>query len=720
AYLVHNQTMGRWDHNFGDRARLMFRVIQENQSATNYQGAWTDDAFPSVNSDLFYTGKNVAVNLTDIITPHLLNDLQFGYDGRPFGLVDGKTSDPKLLSREGFTYTELFPQTSGSWPRDHGFDGFDSIKHQSNYLNHMRILQLRDNLSYTFGAHNLKAGFDWSSGQLSEMANGSGDFTAGDFRFRTIENLLRGKIRSYQEQETTNVVPSRLADLGIYVTDNWKIRPGLTLDIGLRWQYLSPARSAENNISNFYPGLYARSRCSAAAFDSKGMVDPALCDTMNGIVTPRGPGIPGAALVRHHYRDWEPRLGIAWTPLGNRKFVVRAGAGIYHGRDAGSLTSALGLPPPFNRTVEIDNLTFADLAPGRLAPFNPQTPQAPAFLQTLDPVYKTPESYQYSFGVQYAFAGDTTLDVSYIGSHQIHQGRNRDINQVPPQFRLDVFEGNISPDLVRPYLGFSDIYVNERVANTRYNSLQSFFSHRAGAGLTLQAGYTYSTTISTTSNRDSEAIDSPVYDAYNPSLEKGFASADQRHSLTLNYNWELPLFRSAKGLSRSVLGGWQLSGVTAFRTGLPSTVCAEGGFSGMFGYECERPNLVAPPNLPRGERSLLRYFNTDSFRLQAPGTIGNASKGIVRQPGMNNWDLSIFKQFEMPWFGGKLAGETARVQFRADFFNAFNHTQFCGVNTDFVPFSDTAGAKADPNTGFGAVNCVRSPREVQFGLKLVW
>ncbi len=719
-YVVHNQEMGRWDHNFTDNTRLMFRYVQEDQAATNYQGAWTDDQFPSVNSDLYFASKNLVANLTNILSPRLLNVAQFGYNARPFGLVDGKTSDPKLLSRDGYTYTELFPETSGSWPRNRGFDGFDSLKHRSNYRNDMEIFQVRDNISYTTGAHNFKAGFDWSSGRLSEPANGSGDFTAGYFKFRSMYAMLLGNVRSYQEEQTKNVVPSRLNDLGIYVADTWKVNSNLTLDIGLRWQYLGPARSAQDNISNFYPSLYDRSRCSVSAFDDDGLVDPELCDTLNGIVTPGSPQATGPALVERHFQDWEPRLGIAWMPLSNRRLVIRTGAGIFHGRDAGSLTSALGLPPPYNRTVELTSLSFAALSPGKLSPFNPETPQAPTFLQVLDPVYKTPTSYQYSFGAQYELAPRSTVDLSYVGSRQIHQGRNRDINQVPAQYRKEVFEGEVNPDLVRPYLGYSNIYVNERVGSTRYNSLQGMFSHRMGRGLTFQAAYAWSTTISTVANRDSEAIDSAVYDAYNPSLEKGFASADQRHSLTMNYNWELPFFNNASGLSRSVLGGWQLSGVTAFRSGMPASVCGEGGYAGLFGAECERTNLIGDPNLPRGQRTLLRYFNTDAFVLQEPGTIGNAAKGVVRMPGVSNWDISAFKEFRLPWFNSRPSGEEALLQFRADFFNAFNHTQFCGVNTNFVPRSDTAGSAADPDSGFGAVDCARSPREVQLGLRLVW
>jgi hypothetical protein len=241
-----------------------------------------------------------------------------------------------------------------------------------------------------------------------------------------------------------------------------------------------------------------------------------------------------------------------------------------------------------------------------------------------------------------------------------------------------------------------------------------------GRRLLIQGAYTYASLTSDAANRDSEAVDAPVLDAYNPAIDKGPGSQDVRHSLAINFDWELPIFSKSTGLTHAFLGGWELAGVIVNRSGMPANVCVDGGISGLQGNECERPDLVGTVSLPRGDRTLLRYFNTDAFVLPQPGAIGTAGRNIVREPGINNWDLSLFKNFDAPWIGGKLAGERSRIQIRADFFNAWNHTQFCGVNTDFVAASSDAGSPADPNSGFGAVNCSRAPREIQLGIKFFW
>ena len=147
----------------------------------------------------------------------------------------------------------------------------------------------------------------------------------------------------------------------------------------------------------------------------------------------------------------------------------------------------------------LNNVTFS-----QLAPFNPDTPQPPTLLGSLDPVYYNPLSYQYSAGLQYQAARDTVIELNYVGSHQIHQGRNRNINQIPYQDLLAAYDGSINPDLYRPYLGYSQLYVNGRDATTRYNSLQVFANRRFTSGLEFQVAYTWSRLISSTINRDTE------------------------------------------------------------------------------------------------------------------------------------------------------------------------------------------------------------------------
>jgi len=138
------------------------------------------------------------------------------------------------------------------------------------------------------------------------------------------------------------------------------------------------------------------------------------------------------------------------------------------------------------------------------------------------------------------------------------------------------------------------------------------------------------------------------------------------------------------------------------------------------GTVCQRPDLVANPNLDRSKQTIAEYFNTNAFVLQAPGTFGNAARNVVRGPGINNLDFSVFKNFVLPHFLGHSGDEGPRLQFRGELFNVLNHTQFSGLNTTFVPTSDVQGAVASPSSGFGTVTSAYAPREIQVALKLVF
>jgi outer membrane receptor protein involved in Fe transport len=715
----------RWDHNFSEKAMLMVRTMEEKQSLGGINSQlWGDDNFPSVSSDWTFSAWNTVAKLTYLVTPHIVNDFQFGYTNNFIHFQTSKQSDPTMASRAGFTYTELFPQTSGSFPTLNGVDGFGTITHQAPFTNREALLQWKDDVSYTFGAHNLKAGASFGASRKREPANGGADDTAGFLTFNNFSDLLTGNLSTYQEEQTLNPVYDRWHDAAVYLQDTWKATSNLTLDFGLRWQYLGQVFSAHDNIANFYPNRYDSSRCSVLAFDPNGLVDPTKCDTLNGIVTPHSSNLPSRALVQNHPNDWEPRGGIAWSPgFLNKKLVLRVGAGMFHGRDAISQTSALGLLPPNDRTASLNNITFGQLRPGQLAPFNPDTPQAPTLLQVLDPTYYNPLSYQYSTSLQYQAANNTMLELDYVGTHQIHQGRNRDINQTPNVFLPAIYQGSIQADLYRPYLGFSHIYVNGRDGTSRYNALQFMASHRFNAGVEFQASYTFSRLISDTINRDTEGRASPVQDAYNLKSEKALGNQDQPQALTVNYIWELPFFKkNSNKLLKGSLGGWEVAGIYVARSGLPQTVCIDHDVVGLAdgGQVCQRPNVIAAPNLDRSKQTVAEYFNTNAFTLQAPGTFGNSARNNVRGPGLNNWDFSVFKNFDLPHFFGNSTDEAPRLQFRGEMFNVLNHTQFSSINTTFVPASDVAGSPASSSAPFGAVTGARAPREIQLALKLIF
>lgn len=715
----------RWDHNINDKAMLMARVMTEGQSQANINNQlWADDNFPSVSSDWTFKALNSMVKLTNIITPTMVNEAQFGYTNNYIHFQTSKSSDPTLASRSGFTYTELFPETSGSFPTVNGVDGFGTLSHQAPFTNREAVFQFQDSFSWAMGSHNLRMGFMVGRGRKREPANGGSDDTAGVMTFNSFYDLLLGNLAQYQEEETLNPVYDRWHDYAVYVQDTWKATSHLTLDFGLRWQYLGQTFSAHDNIANFYPNRYNPSQCSNAAFDAAGFVDPLLCNTLNGIVTPQSGGIPGPALVNNYPNEWEPRGGLAWSPgFLHDKMVFRIGAGIFHGRDAISQTSALGQLPPFDRVATLTGVNVSSLAA-----FNPDLPQPPTAIHSLAENYMIPVNYQYSAGIQYSLNPDTVLAVGYAGSHQVHQGLNIDVNQVPSADFLGVYQYEnsggtvgINPDSVRPYLGYSDIFMNSRLAATRYDALQLSLQRNLKRGLQLQVAYTYSHMISDGPNQDTEGGAKPVQNAYDIAAETAFGTQDQPNTLSINAVWEIPVFNnSGNGFLKGAFGGWQLNGIYTVRSGLPQTVCLDEDIVGLgTGTNvCERPDVVSNPNLSRGQQTATEFFNTSSFVLQDPGTFGNSGRNNVRGPGIDNVDLSLFKNFALPHIKGLGGGEGPRLQFRTEFFNAFNHTQFASINTTFVPAENVAGSLS--TSPFGSVSAARTPRQIQFALKFLF
>ncbi|MGH9620879.1 MAG: carboxypeptidase regulatory-like domain-containing protein [Bryobacteraceae bacterium] len=719
-----NIQLYRWDHNISDKAMLMARVIDEHQGLAGVNNSlWGDDDFPSVSSDWTFTALNSIIKLTNIITPTLVNEVQFGYTGNSIRYRTSTISNPVLASRAGFTYTELFPETSGSFPTVNGVDGFGTLTHTAPFANREALLETRDTLAWTTGNHSIKIGVLIGRNRKREPANGGGDDTAGAMTFNGFHDLLLGNLAEYQEEETLNPVYDRWHDYAAYFQDNWKVASHLTIDLGLRYEYLGQTFSAHDNIANFYPSRYDPSQCSAAAFNSAGFVDPAACNTLNGIVTPQSANIPGRALVNNYPNEWEPRGGIAWAPaLFHDKLVYRMGAGIFHGRDSISQTSALGELPPFDRTATLTGVSI-----GSLAPFNPLLPQPPTSLLTLAPDYMIPVSYQYSAGIQYGVNSDTVLAIGYAGTHSIHQGLNIDVNQVPSADFLSVYQYDssggalgVNPATVRPYLGYSDIFTVSRVAVTRYNALQLSLQRNLKHGLQFQVAYTYSHLISDGSNQDPEGGALPVQNAHDIAADTAFGAQDQPNTLSVNAVWAIPVFgNSGNRLLKGIFGGWQLNGIYSLYSGLPQTACIDHDVVGLgTGAVCERPDAVSNPTLSAGQRSIGEYFNTDAFQLQAPGAFGNSGRNNIRGPGLNNTDLSLFKNFSLPHIKGIGGTEAPRLQFRAEFFNAFNHTQFGSIDTTFSPVQDAAGSPS--SSPFGSVSGARAPRVIQFALKVLF
>jgi hypothetical protein len=261
---------------------------------------------------------------------------------------------------------------------------------------------------------------------------------------------------------------------------------------------------------------------------------------------------------------------------------------------------------------------------------------------------------------------------------------------------------NINPNALRPYAGYGAISERDQGDNSSYNSLQISGSRRMQSGLSLTANYTFSRTLDTSSGTPQNS--------YNVRPDYGLSSIHRAHLLNVNYIYELPFFRrDANAILRSTLGGWEVSGVTTYQSGAPNTVTVLSDVA-RIGSNSSRATVIGDPNLPKDQRTLARWFNTEAFlapERMSPGVFGNAGRNTLIGPGFSEWDVAAIKNFD---FRDRL-----RLQFRAESFNVLNHPSFTGIDTT-VRF-DSAGKPAQT---YGAVTSVGPARVLEFGLKLLF
>jgi hypothetical protein len=327
-----------------------------------------------------------------------------------------------------------------------------------------------------------------------------------------------------------------------------------------------------------------------------------------------------------------------------------------------------------------------------------------SLIATSDP-FETPRSQQWNVGVQRQLYPRGMVDVGYVGSAGDNLIQPVDINFPQPQ---DVVRIGVL-NQARPYAGYGTINMRQTTARSRYNGMLVSFRHDQGRAGLLSVAYTLSQTKTDATN-DRDAVDLPQ----NPldlEAEYAVARSDRTHVLTFNYVYELPFFRDAAPLLKATLGGWQVSGITQMWSGPPISRVVNGSTNGN--RRGIRVNQVSDPfaNLPANTTGGIYWFNPFAFAAPADGNYGTTGRAIFRLPGVHQWDITMSKN----WYPFK----DVRFQFRADFINAFNHTQLDPAAIQNVCI---AGADLACTTGsnFGRITGTRAPREIQLGFRLTW
>jgi len=730
----------RIDHNFSSKFSVFGHFIAEQVSQGYSISQWSGANVPTVGDTFGNPSYSAVVHATYVISPTLTNEVAFNYNGNRINIIPFAGAGLASLgipSGYDSTNSRLFsgPNNLDRIPNI-DLTGSTGTKFEISswpWTNKADDYQIRDDLSWTKGAHQLKFGFSWALykkiqdlfGQTQGGLTFDGTFTGNDFG-----DFLLGDAKQYQELAVQDHGFWNNVSWASYVQDNWRFNKRLTLNLGLRWDGVPHTYEANNRMGNFYPSLY--NPADAATFNTNGTIcasaaDPGCTGPSPGLGTSPNPilagvplylngiGIPGQngvpkGLVDNHWANFGPRLGFAYDLLGDGKTVLRGGFGMMYERIQGNDMYNAGPNIPFSlqvntpAPVEMDNPRLS-LTTGTAAalPINP-----PGITGLNRSEYKQPLSYQWSFGVQRSVTSKTVVSLAYVGNTNRYQNDYTQYN-LPDQSALPgIIAGTASyataPGL--PYPGFQSVRLSTNEANSHYNGLQLDVTSQVGKDLFLRAFYTYSKTIDpgTGGNGGQD-----LQDVSNPYLgwkyDVGPGGYDRTHNAAVNFIYDIPLFRNnSSRLVKTALGGWEVSGIITLESGLPINIGLTGGQGGNgLPNATNRPDLIGKVSYPQtvlAGPQQIQYLSASAFAFPTIGTFGDLGHNAVRGPGRDNWNLSLFKSF---WFNEERG---SRFELRIETFNIWNHTQFNQVSNNF-------GA-----SNFGQFTSAFDPRILQLGGKL--
>lgn len=601
------------------------------------------------------------------------------------------------------------------------------------------IMTTNHNLTKSTGAHVTKLGF--YAERWREIKGEQGNFT-GSVRFNIdnnnpndarnpYANAMLGNFASYTESTTRTPLYGYTTSLEGFIADNWKAHRKLTLDLGVRLGWSQPFHSNRRDEAGFLPGRFDPTR-------QVSLIQPTIRNGQRvgwnpitgeyypqaiiGAIAP-GSGDPyNGTVVALYEKDYPqglrynsgikvaPRIGFAYDPVGKGKMAIRGGFGVFyemHERDNFSYGFPYNPPLRLDPVIYYGNLdTFLE-GPA----FN--FPSGTSGIDVLRPIGRV---MNYSFGLQKDIGFGTVVDASYVGALGRHLLQRRNLNSIPfganfkPENRDVSRTGNnaLPAAFLRPYVGYNDIYYYQNDGNSSYHSLQVTVNRRYSRRVQYGLSWTWSKAMDYT---DSET--GTISFLIDPKRwNYGRAGFDRTHIFKLHGIWDLPRPRGllAGRFSRAVLDNWQLSGIATIVSGSPTGVGLSFSYANdITGSPTDgaRVVVVGDPNLSRGERTFDRHFDTAAIRPPERNTVGNAPKDVFRGPGINNVDLSLFKNIPLP-------SERWKLQFRGEFYNTFNHTQFSSVDTG-ARFNQS-GEQINPR--FGQYTGARPPRRVQLALRL--
>lgn len=672
----------RLDQNFTDKDSLAGVYTADDSEAHSP----TNNPFTLVHISL--REQVASLSETHIFSPSLLNKATFGFSRGAFYFNSGTTVSLPGWIHEGQPVGAVV--VGGGTTLNGASQITNGGTNAGSNLNAVRNLYtLSDQVSFTHGNHLFSFG-----GSLQWLQ--SNDVLVqdqyGQISFTNLQAFLNGNVSTYTYAPSYTPLSWRSLEGAFYAEDAIKLKPSLELRIGFRAESTNGWNEANGRASNY-------AVASNGVIKTQPVVGNSAFSVNNAKFLPA------------------PRVGVAWSPFASKKTIVRAGFGLYYAL-LDSLSYRLDQNAPFNTVFAAKNIAFSSIAPGAAYSGAKVIPSG------VQPDLRTPAVESWSLKIEQQISSNTSLGVSYIGSHGYHELLSLDANLPTPTICPASPCPSGYPDGAYYYPTGAPL-ANNAVWNTThwfsegissYHGLEVDVNRRFGHGLQFRGAYTFSKTLDDGDNMNtSVATNSPAFVAnpFQPKSDYGRASFDVRNTAVINATYDLPFGRRTKPNEHTwvqrLLGDWQLSGIETLQSGLP--------FTPQLSYnpsnDGDTRNPVRPSLNPYFTGSVIQggrgqYFNPSAFIQPLPGTYGNAGRNILQGPVLAETVLSLTKKFSL--------SERLNMQFRSEFFNLFNRTNFNNPNP--VVYASATGGPSP--TAAVITSTSTASRQIQFGLKLMW